>query len=266
MNIQISERLKKIASFVPEGSVLADIGSDHALLPIFLAAQEQIASAIAGEVNEGPYRASCQNVRQHGLGKVIDVRLGNGLSVVQQGEASCITIAGMGGSLICTILEEGKDKLKGVQRLVLQPNVGEEQVRIWLLKNGWYLEHETILEEDQKIYEILIARPAISADELRLNYPVTATLSHQLTLTKEELLLFGPYLVREHSEVFLNKWAGELRKLGRVMDNMANSASAESIEKRKRFEEHYKRLKEVWTCLQKEQPSSNYSKNGSPSL
>ncbi|MFP3416209.1 tRNA (adenine(22)-N(1))-methyltransferase TrmK, partial [Bacillus sp. SIMBA_074] len=72
-------------------------------------------------------------------------------------EATCITIAGMGGTLISSILESGKGKLGKAERLILQPNVGAANVRSWLIDNGWELSGEEILEEDGKIYEILIA-------------------------------------------------------------------------------------------------------------
>lgn len=89
------------------------------------------------------------------------MRRGDGLEVLEPGEADCITIAGMGGSLIAAILDRGQKqgKLAGVKTLALQPNVGEDILRRWLLGNGWVLISEHILEEDGKTYEILTAVP-----------------------------------------------------------------------------------------------------------
>ncbi|MGZ4031269.1 MAG: tRNA (adenine(22)-N(1))-methyltransferase, partial [Tumebacillaceae bacterium] len=98
--INISNRLARIASFVPQDMKMADIGSDHAYLPLYLAQSGKIVSAIAGEVNDGPFRGAERNVRAHGMKDKISVRKGNGLAVLEPGEVDVITIAGMGGGTI----------------------------------------------------------------------------------------------------------------------------------------------------------------------
>ena len=119
----ISKRLETVASYVPQGAVLLDVGSDHAYLPIELVEKGHIKRAIAGEVVEGPYQSAVTNVESHGLTEKIQVRLANGLAAFEESDqVSVITIAGMGGRLIATILEEGLDKLANVERLILQPN------------------------------------------------------------------------------------------------------------------------------------------------
>src|SRR5690606_28166691 len=107
---------------------------------------------------------ACQGVANAGLTSRIDVRRGNGLEVLRPMEADTVTICGMGGALIRSILETGYEqgKLEGVKQLILQPNVGEDTVRIWLLENDWLLQDESILEEDGKIYEVL---HAVKGDE-----------------------------------------------------------------------------------------------------
>ena len=116
----ISKRLELLASFVPQGAILLDVGSDHAYLPIELVERGQIKSAIAGEVVEGPYQSAVRNVEAHGLKEKIQVRLANGLAACEESDqVSVITIAGMGGRLIARILEEGLDKLANVECLIL---------------------------------------------------------------------------------------------------------------------------------------------------
>ena len=162
----ISKRLELVASFVPQGAILLDVGSDHAYLPIELVERGQIKSAIAGEVVEGPYQSAVKNVEAHGLKEKIQVRLSNGLAAFEEADqVSVITIAGMGGRLIARILEEGLDKLANVERLILQPNNREDDLRIWLQENSFQIVAESILEEAGKFYEILV----VEAGQMKLS-------------------------------------------------------------------------------------------------
>src|SRR5690625_3177737 len=130
MEIQLSERLYRIAKLLRPGTIFADIGSDHAYLPCYVCLQDDKTIANAGEVAEGPYNRARQTVEQYELTDRVDVRLGNGLEVIQKNDLVCeVVIAGMGGSLISTILSEGNDKLLQIDRLILQPNNNERRVR-----------------------------------------------------------------------------------------------------------------------------------------
>ena len=191
----ISKRLELVASFVPQGAILLDVGSDHAYLPIELVERGQSEGAIAGEVVEGPYQSAVKNVEAHGLKEKIQVRLANGLAAFEEADqVSVITIAGMGGRLIARILEEGLDKLANVERLILQPNNREDDLRIWLQDHGFEIVAESILEESGKFYEILVVEAGqmkLSASDVR----------------------FGPFLSKEVSPVFVQKWQKEAAKL-----------------------------------------------------
>ena len=191
----ISKRLELVASFVPQGTILLDVGSDHAYLPIELVERGQIEGAIAGEVVEGPYQSAVKNVEAHGLKEKIQVRLANGLAAFEEtDQVSVITIAGMGGRLIARILEEGLDKLANVECLILQPNNREDDLRIWLQDNDFQIVAESILEEAGKFYEILVVEAGkmkLSASDVR----------------------FGPILSKEVSPVFVQKWQKEAAKL-----------------------------------------------------
>ncbi|MFL6516530.1 MAG: tRNA (adenine(22)-N(1))-methyltransferase, partial [Bacillus sp. (in: firmicutes)] len=131
---KLSARLEAVAKYVPNGARIADIGSDHAYLPCFLAKNERLAYGIAGEVAVGPFQSAERNVLAEGLTDIISVRMGDGLEVIQEGEVDCITIAGMGGALITSILENGKEKLSSVKRLVLQPNISAISIRKWFIE------------------------------------------------------------------------------------------------------------------------------------
>ena len=137
---QLSLRLSRAASYVEPGDRLADIGSDHAYLPCALASNNRITFAIAGEVVEGPFQAAKNQVRRLGLTDQISVRLGDGLEVLSpEDDITAITICGMGGYLIASILDNGfkKGHLTGKERLILQPNVGERTLREWLVDHEY---------------------------------------------------------------------------------------------------------------------------------
>ncbi|GGI43433.1 SAM-dependent methyltransferase [Paenibacillus marchantiophytorum] len=253
--VKLSKRLQMIADRVPAGSKVADIGSDHALLPTYLAQRGIILFAVAGEVNPGPYEAATRQVLESGLSKVISVRSGDGLAVIEAGEVNVITIAGMGGSLMASILEAGKHKLTGVTHLILQPNVGEDHVRRWLLEQGWKLESETILEEDGKIYEILTAVAVPAEERAKLADLYTERLlAGGLKVSQERLFQMGPYLIHQAPDVWFAKWESELRKLAMIEDQLGRSTAEASIEKAAQVRQEMNEIKEVLACLQKVKP------------
>lgn len=254
MMVKLSKRLQWIADRVPKGSRLADIGSDHALLPTYLAQAGVIGFAVAGEVNPGPLEAASRQVKEAGLQASIHVRGGNGLAVIKPGEVDVITIAGMGGSLIATILEEGKEKLTGAQRLVLQPNVGEEFVRKWLYEHEWVLESEAILEEDGKIYEILTAVRSKESAENNEEIYRERVLSDTIIVNKDRLMQMGPYLLDAADPCWFRKWDGELQKLEMIRTQLAHSSADASRLKSEAIAKEIEGIKEVLACLQKVKP------------
>lgn len=226
---RLSKRLETVAKYIPRNSKFADIGSDHAYLPCYMVKRKEVQSAIAGEVVEGPYQSAIKQVKQEGLTSKISVRKGNGLEVIGENEVDCITIAGMGGALITSILENGKDKLQSVQRLVLQPNISAFSIREWLLKNNWTLVAEEILEEDGKIYEVLVAEKGESP-----------------SLSEERALLFGPFLMKEKDAAFVKKWKLEKKNWQRILDQLESALdSVENMQKRTELQNKIKLVDEV---------------------
>lgn len=204
-----------VASFVEQGAVLADIGSDHAYLPCYLINSGKIEKAVAGEVVKGPFESAIKNVKKKGLSKEITVRLANGLTAIEDNDGvDTVTIAGMGGPLIASILEEGSNKLHSVKRIIAQPNIHALSIRQWALQNGWELVDEQILKEDHKIYEILV---------LERGHAVYNDLE----------MLVGPFLMKENSSVFLEKWDRELSEWQRIFDSLEQAGDSESIKAKK---------------------------------
>ncbi|GAA0443180.1 tRNA (adenine(22)-N(1))-methyltransferase TrmK [Lentibacillus halophilus] len=200
---KLSKRLKKVASFVLPGSRFADIGSDHAYLPCYVCLRDPSAYAIVGELNKGPLQRARQTVSWNGLTDRIDVRSGDGLAVFHRGEVNTVVIAGMGGSLIHTILSDGEAHLMGLERIIVQPNTDERNVRQWFSTHGYSIIGESMVEDNGRIYEIIVADKMAG--------------SQQLT---GKQLLFGPHLLKQKPDLFYRKWEKEHMKQRHIIDQM----------------------------------------------
>ena len=121
MAIRLSNRLSALASLVSKGHRLADIGTDHGYIPIYLCQTGIIPSAIAMDIGKGPLQQATAHIKQQGLSSRIRTRLSDGLTALQPGEADTILIAGMGGGLVMKILSQGTHALTGSEELILQP-------------------------------------------------------------------------------------------------------------------------------------------------
>jgi len=257
----LSRRLMAIADLVPPGARVADIGSDHALLPAWLVSSGKSPFAVAGEVRDGPLKASAARIEADGLADRVAVRKGDGLAVVAPGEVDCVVIAGMGGALIASILEAGHaaGRLDGVRTLVLQPNVGEDIVRRWLLEKGWHLASERIVEEDGRWYEILEARRLKDADGLNaaLYDPSFLRLDRPAERLKALLLRMGPWLLRQPDEAFRGKWRSEMEKLAAIRRQIGRSDSPDAERRGREIEEEIGLIGEVIACLRADNSSSS---------
>lgn len=155
--MHMDERLQHIAALVRRGSRVADIGTDHAYLPVFLVQNGICPSAIAGDIGQGPAANARKTVERAGLQRQIEVRIGNGLSVLTAEEADDIVIAGMGGETVAAILEQTPWVRDPRLRLILQPMTHPEQARAFLLQNGFsLLREETVLSAGRR-YLITVA-------------------------------------------------------------------------------------------------------------
>ena len=150
----LSRRLSCVAGMVTPGNRVADIGTDHAFLPILLVQEKKIPSAIAMDIGEGPLSRAREHIEKEKLTKQIETRLSDGLSAFCPNEADSIVIAGMGGSLITRILTEGRDKLSSVKELVLSPQSEVPLVRNYLIKSGLYIDKEAFIEDMGKYYSV----------------------------------------------------------------------------------------------------------------
>lgn len=203
MKINLSVRMKMIVGLVPEGVTVADIGTDHGYVASYLVKEKKYKKAIATDVNEGPIKRAKKNIDALKLSDKIETRLGDGLDVLEDGEADTVVIAGMGGMLICKMLSEAAEKLTKIDNLILQPQSDIEEVRRHVHKLGFKIERESICMEDGKFY---IAMRAIHGEE---DPPYSDTEYRFSRILSEE----GGTIFRSYMRMMTDKMASLLETL-----------------------------------------------------
>ncbi len=159
--MELSPRLKKIADLIPKGSILADIGTDHAYLPAYCVKEGICPGALAMDVNKGPLKSAEQTVNQYGISDKIELRLADGINGLRPNEANVIVIAGMGGLLIKEILKNNPEVLTEGTTLILQPMLAQKELRQYLFDSGNAVTDEYLAKEGDKVYNIIVAKAGL---------------------------------------------------------------------------------------------------------
>lgn len=209
--MHISERLQKIIDWVPMSVTVADIGTDHGFVPISLIRTGKAKRAIASDINEGPLSLAREHIENFGLTEQIELRIGDGLTVLTPGEADTILLTGIGGALMNRILEEGLSVAKSAKTLILSPQSEIPLVRHFLSDFGFKMDDETMIFSDGKFYTILRCHFTGNTDEL--------------TETEYE---FGPVLIRNLSSDFLSYLRKEENGLTEIIGKISDIKGQES--------------------------------------
>lgn len=228
--MQLSERMKSIASMVTPGSRLADVGCDHGYLPISLYLEGKIPGAVAMDVNPGPLRRAAEHIAQYGLERYIETRLSDGLRELTPGEADTVIIAGMGGRLIVRILEEGRQVCACLRELVLGPQSEVYGVRAWLEEHGFRIACEDMVLEDGKFYPVIRAVP----EELET--------AGQRKMTEVERL-YGPCLLERRHPVLHSCLLREAEVRGGVLHRLESAEGQRAAGRRKTIEEEMRHIR-----------------------
>lgn len=152
--LELSERLKAAASLVRQGSSAADIGTDHAYLPVYLIKNHICKSVIACDLRSGPLFNALETVRAEGLENLISLRLSDGLSELKENEAEDIIICGMGGTLIARILSQEDWICNEKYNFIFQPQSHADDLRRFLFGSGFSVTEEITLTDDGRDYLI----------------------------------------------------------------------------------------------------------------
>lgn len=215
MILILTPRLKIIADSIQGFDTVADIGSDHAYIPIYLVKNGRVKSAIATDVNSGPVEISKKGLKSHKIEEKVSVRQGNGLEVISPEEVEVIVIAGMGGILIRDILDKDPKVAESVKLLILQPMRDSDKVRQWLLAHGFDIINEELVKEQDKIYEVIWAKPV------------------GVIKTAEGLMLIGDKIIEKKHPLaveYISKKTSELEKVVAVLEGMDTDSCREKIE------------------------------------
>jgi len=225
--MQISDRLKTVASFVTEGMRVADIGTDHAYVPIYLIQEGKIPSALAMDVGSGPLQRAKEHIAEQGLSEKIETRLSNGFSAFHKGEAQSVVIAGLGGDLIIQILNLGKDVISEVSEFILSPHSEIHKVRSYLMEQGFSIIRETMLCEEGIYYTI------IKAVYGRGDYET------------EPEIWYGKRLLEERNPVLLEYLKKEYAIRMQIEERLSRVQNDNAIKRRTEIKEECLRIKEA---------------------
>jgi len=222
--MNLDKRLEGVAKFVPNGCIMADIGTDHAYLPTALLQNDKIRYAIASDVALQPCKVAATTLAMYGLTTKSVVRQGNGLSVLQEGEVDCIVLAGMGGSTIIDILDDSIDVAKSVKRVICQPMLAADKLRKYFFKKGFKLTEETLIEDGKFLYEIIVAE--VGKDKCY----------------SDAEYLIGPLLLKNKHPLLSKQIARQKDVLKRILFGMRKSSGAKESNK---YRENRKLLEEL---------------------
>lgn len=183
LEFNLDNRLKLCADFVRNNSKLADIGTDHAYLPVWLCRIGRCVSAVAADINPEPLRRGAKTIRDAGLCDTVTARLSNGLEQISSDEADDIVIAGMGGELIARIISDCAFAKDSSKHFILQPMTKSEELIKWLCENKYKILKQDCCVAANKCYTVLLVEYCGEICERDETYYYIGELSPQINET-----------------------------------------------------------------------------------
>ena len=228
--VKLSKRLTAVASMVCQDQILADVGTDHGYIPIYLMEQGRITGAIAMDIGKGPLERAKEHIKMSGMGDYIQTRLSDGLAALQVGEVQSIVVAGMGGGLVIHILEEGRKVAQAVEELILQPQSELEKVRDYLRENGYTVEAEDMVFEDGKYYPMMRVHYQAEKNEDADKAIKDMENSKEQKKSRYKVeCLYGRYLLMEKNPVLHQYLEKERQVFENILDNLFKQPESEKI-------------------------------------
>lgn len=232
MEMKLAPRLKKIADLVLKNSRVADIGTDHGYIPIYLLQNQITSHIIASDVNEGPLRIAKKNIISYGFTKEIEIRLGSGLQVLKVGEVDTVIIAGMGGMLIAELLEADIRITKSIETFILQPMQAQKELRKYLLSSGFKIYQDILVKEDFRIYEIIVAKKGSQTVMDDIYYEI------------------GLFLKSNPKDIAIEFISGKIKNEEEIIGYVKHQDSINALERYRKSKKKLEMLREVLQWLQ----------------
>ena len=219
-----------MASMVTTGGILADIGTDHAYVPIALVQRQKIKGAIAMDINEGPLARAQEHIRAARLEEYIQTRLSDGAEALLPNEADSILIAGMGGELILHILTEGESVCSTAKELILQPQSEIHKVREYLRQHQYKIEDEDMVCEEGKYYPMMrVHYQAEKNEDADKTIKDMENSKEQKKSRYKVECLYGRYLLMEKNPVLHQYLVKERQVFENILDNLFKQPESEKI-------------------------------------
>ncbi len=230
--MQISKRLQRVAVQVQSKGVVADIGCDHGFTSIYLIENHLAKQVIAMDINEGPLERAREHIKQFQMENQICVRLSDGAKQLRPGEVDSILISGMGGGLICKILQDSKEVIFGTKELILSPQSEQYLVRQLLHEMGFLIDYEEMLTDQGKYYNIIHA------------------VQGKQHFSKPEEYIYGKYLIEQKDTVLLTFLEKEQKRVQTILQGMKGKHLSESSEQqRKELEQQFMLMEQTKALL-----------------
>ncbi len=229
--MKLSKRMSTVAHMVNKCNAVADIGTDHGYVPIYLVKNDITKKAFACDINKGPLEKAQININSYNCNESIETRLGSGLTVIKPFEVDTAVIAGMGGMLIIDILKDSIETVQSLKQLILQPQLDVGEVRKYIHSIGFKIEDEEMLIDEGKYYTVINAVKGNEKYENEIEY------------------FFGKCLINKKSDI-LKKYAQFMAdKTENIIKNLSNNNSESAVLKKSQLEYENKLYKEVLECL-----------------
>lgn len=229
--LKITPRMLAIMNMVEKGSRLADVGTDHGIIPVVLVLNGKVNKVVASDISYKSLEKAVRIIKKYGLDMYIDARVGYGLEVLAPYEVDNVIIAGLSGKQIAEILEKSPHIAKEIKRFILQPVQHSDYLRKWLVTNSYKIIDEDLVIENDKFYQIIVARKGKQLISDDIFYEI------------------GPKLFEKKHPLLKKFINGKILKTKKIIENLENSNHPENIKKIEFLLQKLKKYEVIYDAL-----------------